>query len=198
MNTIMEPPPTSTGRKRWSRGECEYLENAGVLKGRYELLDGEIVYNMSQNSPHAIAVLRVILYLARLFQGDRVRTQATMEVREDDRVLNRPEPDISVLREATLTGAPDGSNVLLAVEVSDTTQGDDYGPKVTLYARAGVAEYWVLDLARRVLVVFHTPQNGQWLGRDEHAEDAQAAPRTMPHSPVAVADLLPPLPPLAD
>ena len=193
MNMTLTPAATSSRRKRWSRDECKFLENAGLLKGRYELLDGEIVLNMGQNSPHAMAVMRVILYLARLFNGDCIRTQATMEVRADDRVLNRPEPDLAVLREVILTGVPTGEDVLLAVQVSDTTQADDYGPKVGLYARAGAAEYWVLDLARRVLVVFRSPQRGEWLVRDEYAEDAQAAPLTVPHAPIAVRELLPPL-----
>jgi len=193
MTPTLDPPIAPSRRRRWNRDECKFLENAGLLKGRYELLDGEIILNMGQNSPHAITVMRVILYLARLFNGDCIRTQTTMEVRADDRVLNRPEPDVVVLREIIYTGAPAGEDVLLAVEVSDTTQTEDYGHKVGLYARAGVAEYWVLDLARRVLVVFRSPQRGEWLVRDEYAEDAQVAPLTAPHAPVAVSDLLPPL-----
>lgn len=198
MNLTLELPATPTGRKRWSRDECQLLENAGLLKGRYELLDGEIILSMGQNSRHANAVSLVFAYLLGLFGALRVHCQATMEVREDDRILNRPEPDVALLREVILTGVPQGEDVLLAVEVSDTTQSDDYGPKVTLYAHAGVAEYWVLDLARRVLVVFRSAQRGEWLVRDEYPEDAQVAPLTAPHALVAVADLLPPQPEAAD
>lgn len=192
------PSAAPSRRKRWTRDECKFLENAGLLKGRYELLGGEIVINMSQNSPHGMAVMRIIAYLLSLYGTDRIRTQTTMEVQADDRVLNRPEPDVFLLREIVYTGAPAGEDVLLAVEVSDTTQADDYGHKVALYARAGVAEYWVLDLEKRILVVFRSPQRGEWLVRDEYAEDAQIAPLTMPNNPIAVADLLPPLPPMAD
>jgi len=192
MNPTLAPPATPSRRKRWNRDECKFLENAGLLKGRYELLDGEIILNMGQNSPHGMAVMEVIAYLLRLFTTKRVRTQATMEVRQDDRVLNRPEPDVFLLREVVYTGAPTGEDVLLAVEVSDTTQTEDYGHKVGLYARAGVAEYWVLDLARRVLVVFRSPQRGEWLVRDEYAQDASVAPLTAPHAPISVSELLPP------
>lgn len=192
MNPTLPMPATSSRRKRWTRDECQFLENAGLLKGRYELLDGEIIINMGQNSPHGMAVMNVIVFLLSLFNKGRVRCQATMEVRQDDRVLNRPEPDIALLREIIYTGAPAGEDVLLAVEVSDTTQTEDYGHKVALYARAGVAEYWVLDLARRVLVVFRSPQRGEWLVRDEYAEEARIAPLTAPHTPIAVSELLPP------
>lgn len=193
MNPTLPLPATPSRRKRWTRDECQFLENAGLLKGRYELLDGEIVINMGQNSQHAITVSLVFAYLLGLFGALRVRCQATMEVRADDRVLNRPEPDIALLREVILTGAPAGEDVLLAVEVSDATQTEDYGHKVALYARAGVAEYWVLDLARRILVVFRSPQKGEWLVRDEYAEEARIALLTAPHAPIAVSELLPPV-----
>lgn len=193
MKTI-ELPATANGRKRWSRDECKFLENAGLLKSRYELLDGEIIIDMGQNSPHAIAVMRVIAFLLSLFGVERVRTQATMEVREDDRVLNRLEPDVAALREVVTQGAPGGDTVLLAVEVSDTTQADDFGRKVSLYARAGVGEYWVLDLERRVLVAFRRPNGDDWQVRDEFAETERVTPLSAPDNLVLVSDLLPPLP----
>ena len=184
-------PATPAGRKRWSRDDCKFLVNAGLLKGRYELLDGEIVTKMGQNGPHAIAVMFVIGYLLSVFPRLRVRTQATMEVREDDRITNRPEPDVVALRES-FSRIPTGEQVLLAVEVSDTTQADDYGHKVSLYARAGVQEYWVLDLQRRVLVAFREPAGDEWQVRAEYAEGETLAPLCAPDSSIAVADLLPP------
>jgi Uma2 family endonuclease len=192
MKTMLELCPTPDGRKRWRRDECDYLENARLLTERYELLDGEIISKMGQNSPHAITVMRVIAYLLRLFATDNVRTQATMEVHADDRITNRPEPDVIALREA-VTRIPDGQDVLLAVEVSDTTQYDDFGHKVRLYARAGVAEYWVLDLTRRLLVVFRDPRGDDWLTRIEYTETDTIAPLAASRAVVAVSELLPPL-----
>jgi Uma2 family endonuclease len=192
MKTMLELCPTPDGRKRWRRDECDYLENARLLTERYELLDGEIISKMGQNSPHAITVMRVIAYLLRLFATDNVRTQATMEVHADDRITNRPEPDVIALREA-VTRIPEGQDVLLAVEVSDTTQYDDFGHKVRLYARAGVAEYWVLDLTRRLLVVFRDPRGDDWLTRIEYTETDTIAPLAASRAVVAVSELLPPL-----
>lgn len=192
MGTVLEPRATPEHRRRWSREECAFLENSGLLRERYELLDGEIVVKVSQNYPHAAAVMRLIAYALRLVDGeiDRVRTQATMEVREDDRVANRPEPDVVVLR-GPVRRVPDGTDVLMAVEVSDTTQGDDFGVKVGLYARAGVVEYWVLDLTRRRLVAFTEPRDGVYTGRAEWDANATAAPTFAPDRPIAVRDLLP-------
>ncbi|HVK02213.1 MAG TPA: Uma2 family endonuclease [Armatimonadaceae bacterium] len=182
--------PTPDGRKRWTRSEVTWMENAGLLTGHYELLNGEIISKTGQNRPHARAVMKLIAFLLALFGDERVQTQATMEVREDDRPLNRPEPDVLVLREGT-DRTPIGHEVLLAVEVSDTTQRDDFGPKVGLYARAGVEEYWVLDLTRRVLVAFRRAEDGEWRERAEFAEGDSAAPLCAPGSLIRVADLLP-------
>jgi Uma2 family endonuclease len=112
-----------------------------------------------------------------------------MEVREDDRVTNRPEPDVLVLREPT-DQVPTGQDALLVVEVSDSSQADDLGFKVDLYARAGVDEYWVLDLSRRRLVAFRTLQNGAYTQRDEFAEGETVAPLCAPGNPMRVADLI--------
>lgn len=192
MDTMLELPATATGRKRWSRDDCRFLENAGLLKGRYELIDGEIIVKTGQKPPHAMAVMRVIAYLLRFFHDDTLRTQATMEVRAEDRPANRPEPDVAALREFA-ESVPTGGDILLAVEVSDTTQADDLGCKVGLYARAGVAEYWVLDLQRRVLIAFRTPQGDEWQTRAEYGETDTLAPLAAPQGAVRVADLLPPV-----
>lgn len=195
MSISLTPPPpeldaTPQGRKRWTRDECRFLENAGLLRGHYELLDGEIIRKMGQNAPHAISVMLMIAYLLSVFGVRRVRTQATMEVRSEDQTTNRPEPDIVVLRAET-NRIPTGKDVLLAVEISDTTQTDDFGWKATLYARAGVEEYWVLDLPRRVLVAFRQPSGDRWQERLEFSADGQIAPLAAPASPVAVSTLLP-------
>jgi Uma2 family endonuclease len=182
-------PPTPAGRKRWTRDDCMFLEHAGLLRGRYELINGEIIVKMGQNRPHALAVMCFIAYLLGIFGTDRVQTQATMEVRENDRVTNRPEPDVLVLREP-VSRVPTGTDALLAVEVSDTTQGDDLGFKVGLYARAEVEEYWVLDLSRRVLVAFRMLQDGEYTRRDEFTENDVVAPFFSPDNPIRVADLI--------
>jgi Uma2 family endonuclease len=165
------------------------LERAGLLHGRYELINGEIIVKMGQNRPHALAVSLLLAWLFSLFGAHRVQTQATMEVREDDRVTNRPEPDVLVLREP-VDRVPTGGDALLAVEVSDTTQGDDLGFKVGLYARAGVEEYWVLDLSRRVLIAFRESRDGEYVRRDEFTENDTIAPLCAPDNPTRVADLI--------
>lgn len=191
---IVDLEPTANGRKRWTRDDCAFLEVTGRLRGRYELLNGEIVSKTGQNAPHARTVMRLIAFALSLSDEDHVRTQATMEVRVEDRIANRPEPDVLMLREGTETKrTPDGSDALLIVEVADTTQSDDLGWKPGLYARAGVAEYWVVDLPRRVFVVFRSPnrETGEWADIREMAESDTIACEATPNVTFGVRDLLP-------
>ena len=184
-------PATANGRKRWIRANVEFLENSGLLTGRYELLDGEIVLKMGQNRRHALAVMRIVAYLLSVFGAERLQTQATMEVREEDKITNKPEPDVVVLREAIDRNA-NGMDVLLAVEISDSTQSDDLGHKVKLYARAGVEEYWVLDTTAGKLFAFRQTDaaNGEGKDRTELTSGDRVAPVAAPGSVVIVASLL--------
>lgn len=179
-------------RIQLTRDTCTFLERAGMLPERYELIDGEAIGKVGQNHEHALAVMRVLAYLLTLVDADRVRTQATMEVAEEDRSRNHPEPDALVLRE-TVNQIPDGTQVLLVVEVCDTSQRRDYGAKYGLYARAGVSEYWILDLERRLLVVYRNPDAvaGTWAEPEEFSDSDSAAPLFAPTQPVSVHALLP-------
>ena len=86
---------------------------------------------------------------------------------------------------------PVGADVLLAVEVSDTTLADDVGFKVGLYARAGVAEYWVLDINRRLLIVFRQPsaETGEWRERFERRDTDSIAPLCCSDGVIAISGL---------
>lgn len=139
-----------------TREEVNRLEESGVLTGRYELLEGELIDKGRQTPPHAWALHRMYAWLFKVFGGQRVRNQAPIEVAEDDRRRNEPQPDIAVLTEVRTEYSrrhPRGDELVLIVEVADSSSRFDLTVKADLYARAGVPEYWVLDLQRRVLVI---------------------------------------------
>lgn len=187
MGVILAPTPTH--RKRWTREDCAFLERSGLLTGKWELLDGEIVVTMPQNYPHANAVSFLLAYCLSLVGPARVRTQATIEVYEEDQSLNRPEPDVVILSEP-VRRVPLASDVLLVAEVSDSTQADDFGHKATLYARAGIPEYWVLDVARELLVIFRQPEGSEYSQRTEYHAADSATPLFTDQA-VGVSTLLP-------
>lgn len=186
--------PREPGEVGYTRAMLEFLENSGLIEGRYELVEGRIYSKMGQNLPHSLTIIRLIQYLTGIpvFAGERIATDTSLEI---SGVSNRPAPDVIVLRERMLTGSPAGTDILLAVEVSDTTQGRDFGAKVTLYAQAGIAEYWVLDLPRRALTAHRTPdaEAGTWATVTTLAETQTIAPESAPDKPVTIRELLPPV-----
>jgi len=133
------------------------MAQAGLFAGqRFELIDGDLIDKMGQNPPHATAIRLCMAAFIKLFGVEFVLVQLPMEAGSADRERTVPEPDLAVLLERKADFArrhPNGDELRLVVEVSDSTFRYDSTSKRDLYARAGVPEYWVLDLnARRVLV----------------------------------------------
>ena len=187
-------PLQRTNRKRWTREDCDFLERVGFLPNRYELLDGEILEKVGQDYPHGVTISRVAFRLMQKWGTDLVITQTTLEVRDSDRRLNRPEPDIYVLNARPKKGirTPLGTQTLLAVEVSDSTLRDDLLIKAPLYARAGIPELWVMDVNGRKLYVHRQPIDGTYQDLTVYTEEEQVAPLAAPELMIRVADLLVP------
>jgi Uma2 family endonuclease len=81
---------------------------------------------------------------------------------------------------------------LLVVEVADSSLAYDSGEKASLYAEAGVPEYWVVNLIERVLVVFRDPKNGSYQTRSSIEPRARVAPEAWPDLAFEVRELFPP------
>ncbi len=135
----------------------------GFFEGqRLELIDGDLIDKSGQTPVHACAVSVITIWLLNLY-GAFVRCQLPMEAAEADQEKSEPEPDIAVLRQpitAFTNRHPRGAHMLLAVEVSDTTLAFDRGIKAPLYARAGIPEFWVVDLKGRAIFVHRDPAAG--------------------------------------
>lgn len=187
-----EPTPN---RKVWTRSECEELVESGMLKGRYELVDGEIISKMGQKRNHALAVALVTSWLMKVFSGLRVQCQLPIDVTEEDKETNEPEPDVIVLNRPTteyLDSHPGPGAVTLAVEIADTSLGFDLQKKASLYARSGIPEYWVLDVTGRRLFSHRKPETGAYRAIEQYSAEESIAPLAQPDASVRVSDLLPP------
>jgi len=192
---IPEIAEAAPPRKRFTREEVELLAETGVFAGqRYELIDGDLIDKMGQSPPHVFAIQLLLRWLAGLFEGDIIRVQHPMEAAPGDHERNLPEPDVAVLRERKIehqSRHPRGDEMLLVIEVSDTTAAFDRSRKATLYARAGVPEYWVLDLNGRMLVVHREPDGAQYRQTFLHPpEEAVSFPGRS--ETIRVGDILPP------
>jgi len=148
-------------RKRFTREEFDRLDECGFFDGqRYELIDGELIDKMGQNPPHALAIRLTLGWLVSVFKPNLIQVQLPIEASPADRGRYLPEPDLAVLAEDKPEFArrfPRGDELVLAIEVSDSTADFDLSRKALLYATACVPEYWVLDLQRRRLVAHREP-----------------------------------------
>lgn len=150
-------------RKRFTRTEVDALLETGIFDGRrYELIDGDLVDKMGQKPPHAYAIQMALRWLASFLDAGQIRVQLPMEAGGQDRETSVPEPDLAVLaaiKPDFQHRHPRGDELLLVIEVADSSAAFDLSRKAALYANSGVPEYWVLDLPRRMLVV-HTQPDG--------------------------------------
>ncbi len=181
-----------TTRKRLplTRAQVKLLVDGGlVTPGTSEFLNGELIEKMPQNQPHVNVTKRTRRVLENLFGWERVGSQAP--IRADD--SSDPEPDAFVLRQSTESypETPDASECALVVEVSDSTLLWDRTEKLKLYARAGIAEYWIVDVNNRRLIVHRRPQGDEYLDIHTFTDTESVAPLARPEETVAVSELLP-------
>ena len=153
MPVVMDAPASfdAPPHKLWTRQECASLERAGVLDmERYELIAGELVLKMGKNYPHILAQALLAAWLQRVFGALQVLQEPTIEVHPEDAPTSEPEPDVAVLNRPLpeIAHRPRSAGILLVAEVSNSSLSFDLTVKATLYARAPIPEYWVLEIGR--------------------------------------------------
>ena len=149
---------TCPTERPFSVSEYYQLADAGILRAtdRVELVNGRIYVMPPIGTGHAECVRRVtdLLY-------ERIARRARISVQNPIRLDARsePEPDLALLDTAGNYTArhPRAGDVLLAIEVSDTTLDFDLHEKTPLYGRAGIREVWVIDLGQGRVHVFRDP-----------------------------------------
>jgi len=168
---------------------------AGLFAGqRLELLDGDLIDKMGQNPPHSYAIRLVLGWLAKILEPGRILVQSPIEAGGPDRKWSLPEPDVAVLAESKEEYRhrhPRGEELVLVIEVSDTSLQFDTTTKRDLYARAGVPEYWVLDVVGRQLTIHRKPLKGRFTQTETLSEHDTALAGIEGQSAIAVAALLP-------
>ena len=161
-----------------------------------ELIRGEIVPKdpcgpMSPiNPPHSVAldILNEWSFASLPANLAWVRVQGSLGIPALD---SQPEPDLAWLaRKDYSKGHPAPADVLLLIEVSDTTLAYDRDVKAPLYARAGIRECWIVDIAGARLLVYRDPRDGVYQSAESLTDDATVAPLAFPELTIAVADIL--------
>ena len=175
-------PPELLRRHRLTVAEYHRMAETRVLApdARVELIDGEIVDLALIGTRHGSTVKRLL----HLF-SDAVGTRAIVAVQDPVRLGDRsePQPDLMLLapREDFYASAhPVASDVLLLIEVSDTTARYDRIIKLALYARHGVQEVWIVDLDNRVMRVCRSPGGDAYTDVTETTTPGVLSPQALP------------------
>lgn len=181
-------------RYRWSVRECHQLALEGKLVGRYEVLDGEVVKKVGQKPAHRMTIMLVMKWLLSLFDSLQVQTEGPIELLSPDNQYSEPEPDIVVTSEPTTAYRdrhPNANDILLVVEVSDTTLRTDLLVKARLYARARILEYWAVDPVGRQIHIHRDPVDGAFNAISVHSDQDFVALAVSPEAKTSVGALLP-------
>ena len=182
------PAPAGPQPLRWTCAEFHRFGDMGVFEGRRAMLiNGIILEEGPMNPPHAITLELVEEALRTgLGTGWRIRSQSPLVLGQD---LD-PEPDFAVM-----VGTPRGNSghpttADLVVEVADSSLNFDTNEKRLLYARAGIREYWVVDINGRRLLVYRAPQAGDYASQQTFGPADVVSPLAAPAAVVRIADLL--------
>jgi Uma2 family endonuclease len=184
--------------RRFSRIEYEKLIELGVFQPgeAIELLGGHLVVAEPQGAAHYTAVVKA----ARALQGAfgpawYVRMQGPIGLDDE----SEPEPDVAVVPGTVDDyGRAHPSRVALVVEVAEASLAVDRQYKGSLYARAGVADYWIVNVVDRVLEVYREPQadsaaafGWRYTRNDTLGPPAGVTPLAAPAASVPVSEFLP-------
>lgn len=179
-------------RHRFTVEEYYQMGRNGVLRDdhRVELIEGEIVDMTPIGTRHMAAVNVLNRWLA-VGCGARaiVQVQGPVRIGPD----SEPQPDLTVLRgrdDLYRTVRPGAADLLLLIEVSDTSLPYDRGVKLPLYARAGVGEVWIVDLEGERVEVYREPAPDGYRRVETRGRGARLQPAAFPDLTLAVADLL--------
>ncbi len=187
--TVARIPNVPEGR--FSRLEYQALLDQGVLgpADKVELIDGRVVPMSPEGSMHSASMGLTADALRRIFgDGFAVRVQNPLALDPD----GEPEPDIAVVKGGHRRYARQHpTDAVIVVEVAESSLAEDRTTKARLYARAGILDYWIVNLVDRVVEVHRAPSANAYATVTTFGPEDSVAPLAAPDRPIQVADLLP-------
>jgi Uma2 family endonuclease len=179
-------------RKLFTVDDYHRMVDAGILDedDRVELIEGEIIQMSPIGDRHAGCVNRMTDLFTYLFRGKAVVTvQNPVRLNQ----YNEPQPDITLAKwraDFYSSGPPEPADILLAVEVADTTIQKDLRIKLPIYARLGIVEFWVEDLKHDRLLVFQNPEGDTYKTSLTFSKGETVSPLAFPDIAITVGQLL--------
>jgi len=180
--------------RKFNVTEYYRMAEAGILHedDRIELIEGKIVEMTPIGSRHALCLER----LNRVFQMGVKADQGLIRIQDPIRLSDETEPQPDLVIASVTQGEdryadahPAPEDVLLVVEVADSSLVYDRNTKVPLYAAAGIPEYWLIDLVRNRIEVYRSPSSGSFKDVRTFDREDVASPLHFPKVQIRLADL---------
>jgi Uma2 family endonuclease len=179
---------------RWRFTVTDYhqMARAGILgeDDRVELIEGEIVEMSPIGGPHLQCVNRLTRLCVLRF-GDAAIVSVQNPVRLDR--YNEPQPDVVLARQREDeygSGPPEPGDILLLIEVADSSLRYDRQIKLPLYARSGVPEVWIVDLGRATVSSYRDPTADGYQQSLTAGRGSTLRPQAFPDQEIAVTEIL--------
>lgn len=193
--TNFSPVLSSEDLKCWTVQEYYKIIELGILDPdeRTELIAGQITLMAAKGTPHVLA----LQMLANILQDQLHNTALT---RTQDPILlddfSEPEPDLVIVKGNMFDYAlhhPSPEDIYLVVEVADSTLKKDCEVKEKIYAKANIADYWVVDLKNRQVHIFRDPMPNGYKNHFVLNESQLISPLAFPAINLLIASILPPI-----
>lgn len=188
----MSTPNVHVPRHRLTVDEYYRMAELGILAPdvRVELIEGEIIDMTPQGSGHAGIVSRLTERLVSAV-GLRAMVRCQLPIRLGHR--SEPEPDFAIVKRKDdyyTRAHPVADDVLLVIEISNTTLSYDRFIKMPLYARHGIVEAWLIDVQAGRIHLFRTPRDGNYVDVSAADRPGILYPKALPEVPIDLSGIL--------
>jgi Uma2 family endonuclease len=175
-------------RRKFTVAEIDGMVEAGLVgeHERFELIGGEVVQMSPKGNWHESLKQQFVEYLTdRRGMNCKIISETTFRLSKDTFI----EPDILVYPASVAVPEIAGANVLLAIELADSTLDYDLNRKPLLYAHFGIRELWVIDAKKRETTIHLDPADNVYRSIATHGPDALLTPSLAPELAVRLAEL---------
>jgi len=179
-------------RWRFTVDDFMLMGEVGIFKeeDRVELIDGEVIRMNPIGFGHSGRVMKLNWMFSRLL-GNRAILNLQNPVQFRPR--GQPQPDVMLLRprdDFYTTSHPTAADTLLLIEVSDSSLAYDRNTKAPIYAQAGIADYWIVNLTDAQLLVYRQPVDGVYRSVEVLGKGDSIAPLAFPDVTISVSEIL--------